>query len=394
MNLYRSLAGEVQVAITGADIPGTLAAAGRAGILLRDVITEEPYSVSCTLSRRDYKKLRALAVRRGDLLRLVSRGGLYWDLRRLARRRVLLGGLAALLALALYVPGRVVILEVEGNSAIPANRILEAAAQCGISFGASRREVRSEKVKNALLEAMPELSWAGVNTYGCRAVITVRERDPEPEQEKKGTVSSIIAARDGYILSCDVSRGSGLCAPGQAVKEGQVLISGYTDCGLCITAARAEGEVMAATSRHLTAVTPLETLKKSRETGKSVKYSLIVGKKRINFDNNSGISGASCGRMVANYHLTLPGGYRLPVTLVKEVLTHWEPEPVRTEGEDLLKDFAAGYLGTQMIAGTITGAVETVTEGAGVWVLEGEYACTEMIGRERAEQNGELHETD
>ena len=394
MNLYRSLAGEIRATLTGADIPGTLAAASRAGILLRDVTAEAEFSVCVTLSRGDYRRLSALADRRGDLLRPAGRRGLYWDLGRLSRRRVLLAGLAALLALSAYVPGRVVILEVEGNSRIPASRILEAASECGISFGVSRREVRSEKVKNALLEAMPELSWAGVNTYGCRAVITVRERDPEPEQENTGTVSSIVAARDGHILSCDVSRGSGLCAPGQAVTEGQVLISGYTDCGLCITAGRAEGEVMAATSRHLTALTPLDAAAKGRETGVSVKYSLIVGKKRINFDNNSGISGASCDRMVANYHLTLPGGYRLPVTLVKETVTVSELDEVRTGGESVLKGFAAEYLGTQMIAGTITGAVETVTEGDGVWVLEGEYACTEMIGRERAEQNGELHETD
>ena len=392
MKLFRNLTGEVRIRLTSAAPAGTLAAANHAGIHLRDVVVEGELTICFTVSRRDYRKLRALAERRGDYLEVTAREGLYWDLKHLGRRPVLVLGLALLLSLALYVPSRVIIIEVEGNSRIPANRILDTASDCGISFGASRRAVRSEKVKNALLEAMPELSWAGVNTYGCRAVITVRERDPEPEREEKPPIAHIVAARDGYILSCDVVSGSGLCVPGQAVQAGEVLISGYTDCGICITATRAEGEVMAATRRSLTAITPSENVKRGERTAETVNYSLIVGKNRINFDNNSGISGASCGRMVTNYHLTLPGGYRLPVTLVKETITDADLSLTEADGSPL-QGFGAHYLGTQMIAGTVTDAVETVTEGEGIWILTGEYACTEMIGRQQAEQNGELHET-
>lgn len=393
MNLFENLAGTVRVALTGADIAGTLASANEAGIDIRDAEMSGEFTICFTLPRRDYKKLRAIAGRRGDVLNLTERSGLYWDLKRLAARPVFVLGLAMLLALAMFLPSRVLIIEVRGNATIPSNRIIEAAEGCGIRFGASRRAVRSERIKNALLEAMPELSWAGVNTYGCRAVISVRERDPEPEETEAPEVSSIVAERDGYILSCDVLSGNGLCTPGQAVKAGEVLISGYTDCGICITATRAAGEVMAATSRALTAVISSECLKRGDNSRQRVEYSLIVGKIRINFDKNSGILDALCGRMVANYHLTLPGGYRLPVTLVKETITDADLSDAKVNGEVLLRDFAARYLGTQMIAGTVTEAVEFVTEADGVWVLTGDYACTEMIGRERAEQNGELHET-
>ena len=98
--------------------------------------------------------------------------------------------------------------------------------------------------------------------------------------------------------------------------------------------------------------------------------------------------------MVTEYHLTLPGGYRLPVTLVKETIWESELTTADTEAEALLKAFARRCVEDRMIAGTITGGTETITEGDGVWVLTGDYACTEMIGRVRAEQNGELHETD
>ena len=89
-------------------------------------------------------------------------------------RPVLLAGLGILFLLAMYLPSRVLFIRVEGNMQIPDRQILAAAEECGIRFGASRREVRSEKVKNALLSSVPQLQWAGVNTAGCVATISVR----------------------------------------------------------------------------------------------------------------------------------------------------------------------------------------------------------------------------
>ena len=393
MGLFRNLAGEVRLRLTGADITASLTRINAAGILLRDVEMVDELTVCLTVLRRDYRKIASIAKRRGDALHVESHQGLYWDIKRMMHRPVLVFGVLFLLVMSWYVPSRICIIEVEGNTTVPTNLILEKAAECGISFGASRKEVRSERVKNALLEAMPELSWAGVNTYGCRAVITVRQREPEPAAGET-EVADIVASRDGYILSCDVLSGNGLCHPGQAVQAGDVLISGYTDCGICVTATRASGEVVAATRREITAVTPAKCMKKTEALGRQVNYSLIVGKNRINFNNNSGISDASCGRMEMNYHLTLPGGYRLPVTLVAETVIASQLTETTADGTAILSDFPEDYLKTQMIAGTVTAAVETMTEGDGLWLLTGDYACTEMIGRVRAVQNGELHETD
>ena len=96
----------------------------------------------------------------------------------------------------------------------------------------------------------------GVNTSGCVATVSVRERTDPEVTEQDSAVSNIVASRDGFIVSATVTRGNFLCRVGQSVKAGQVLISGYTDCGICIQATRAEGEIYAQTSRDFAAVTP------------------------------------------------------------------------------------------------------------------------------------------
>ena len=388
--------GTVYVEVVSADIPAFLSAANGAGLELRNVEMPDALTVRFEVPRTRMKILTRIVDRRGEKMTILRQRGLWWKLAALKKRPVLVAGMCLIMALTLFLPSRVLLVEVEGNTTIPDARIIEAAERCGVTFWASRREVRSERVKNALLEAMPELSWAGVNTYGSRAVISVRQRDLESEEETPPTVSNIVACRDGFILTTQAERGTALCTPGQTVTEGQILISGYTDCGICTTATRAAGEVFAATTRQIQALTPANCLKTAASGREKVNWSLILGKNRINFYKSSGISPSTCGRMVTEYTLTLPGGFALPVKLLKDTVsarTLTESQVAEADAAELLATFARDYLSQQMIAGTVTAALETVSIQDGCWALAGNYACTEMIGRERAEQNGELHET-
>ena len=395
MNLWNSLAGMVEAELTSADPEGTLAAAAEKNIAVFSVTRKEALVMRLRVFRRDLPALRKLCEKRGDRLSVRRTLGIYWTVKRFFARPVLALGVGLLLFLTLFLPTRVLFVRVEGNSTLPDRQILEAAETLGIHFGASRRGVRSERIKNALLGAIPELQWAGVNTRGCTAVISVRERTPEEKAgEEENRVGSVVAARDGVIVSCTVLEGTSKCIPGQAVRQGQVLISGYTDCGICIRAAWAKGEVYARTRREITVIAPSEWAERTEQTGSAVRYSLILGKKRINLWKGSGIWDGSCGRIETEYPLVLPGGFRLPVALAVEKLTFWNTEPTVSEeaaAQAGLKAFADNYLTSQMVAGRILYAAESVFHQAGGYVLTGQYDCLEMIGRERAEEMGENH---
>ena len=163
--------------------------------------------------------LCALLEKRGDRVCVQMRSWRFYLEQSVLKRPLLYAGLALLFACSLMLPTRILGVWVEGNSTVPTRRILEAAQQSGIRLFAPCAEVRSEKMKNALLSAIPELQWAGVNTYGCRAVISVRERTlPERKPEPEKTVGSIVAARDGIVESVTALQGTVLCRPGQAVS--------------------------------------------------------------------------------------------------------------------------------------------------------------------------------
>ena len=391
MGLWNGFAGQMVVELTSADLPAAYRAINAGRIPLFSVTQSDMLTARFTICRADFKRLSALVEARGERLKLCEKKGLFWTLHSLWNRPILVFGAVFFLLMTTFLPTRILFVRVSGNKTVPEKKIMEAAENCGIFFGASRRQVRSEQVKNKLLSELEELKWVGVNTYGCVAVISVTERESQDAVEEL-QVSNIVACRDGIIEECTVTKGTALCTVGQAVIQGQTLISGYTDCGISILATRAQGEVYAQTVRQLSAVAPLTGQIKTQVTGTERRLSLIIGKKRINLWKGSGICQGSCDRIYREYCFTLPGGFSLPISLaVEQVSFYSTASGTIPSQEEILTAFSEQYICSQMTAGIILEKRTEVSRQEEIWLLEGKYVCREMIGREKPEQIGVEH---
>lgn len=383
------LPGNIIAEITSADISSLLNTFTASGIQLRNIEYCNVLTVRITVSRKDYQQLVMLSEKQGAVVKKRGTHGLYPVTNRFLKRPILVLFVLFIFLLSCYVPSRIFFLRVEGNSQVPERYIIEVAAECGIDFGAKRRLVRSEMMKNRLLEKIPQLQWAGINTSGCTAVISVREKTRnESQDETKHQVSSIVASRDGIIQSCIVQQGNALCKVGQAVKAGQVLVSGYLDCGIVIKATQADAEIKALTFRDLKVVAPSPTAIKGIKQETKTKYGLRIGKKLIKFYKDSGNLDTTCGKIYSEEYVHLPGGFRLPIAVVKETEVNYNEggeELVISDTGEWIKDFANNYLKNTMVSGEIVSADAEVTPDAGAFCLRGRYACKEMIGQIKQE---------
>ena len=379
----------VEAEIVSADIPGILSLCSAKGLSISKIRQQDFLTVSVLVSEKDYTELKSICHKRGASIKVKKGRGIFLYIQSLIKRPALLTVIGILLFFSLWLPERVLFVQVEGNSTVSALEILNAAQGCGIRFGASRVDVRSEAIKNALLDEMPALQWAGVNTKGCTAIISVRERETDTPQPLPGTVSSLVAVRDGIVLSGTATAGNLQCSPGQVVQVGDVLVSGYTDCGISVRVQKAKGEVFALTVRPLTVLSPVKYVQKGSAEKEIKKYSLIIGKKRINLSKDSGISYTSCDKIRKEYVLTLPGGFLLPVSVVVDTYSLWDTRAVHTDGiaNGILSGNAARrYLMENMIAGEILDMVLSEFSDETLYRLEGNYLCSEMIARERNEE--------
>lgn len=390
MKAYGHIHASVRILITAADIPAALQSMSEEGITLTELIYVDPLQVRACMDRRYLPQAEQILKRSGAKIRVESKHGLNWGLHGLLRRPLLILSMLIFLFTALYIPSRVLFFRVEGNTTIPTREILENAEKCGVVFGASRRKVRSEKMKNALIEEMPQLQWVGINTHGCVATISVREKSQQDAKaESNGHVTSIVASRDGIVHSVVVQEGNLLCSIGQAVKEGQLLVSGYTDCGLIIRATRAEGEIFAKTIRQLQFKTPTIYTVRGKMVKEVRKYSLRIGKKLINFRKDSGILDATCVKMYEENYWSLPGGFQLPFAVITERWIYYDAastSSVEKSAFAWVEDWAQHYLLGQMIAGEILQADTSLRLQERICILDAQYTCLEMIGKNKAEE--------
>ncbi len=380
----------MRVRITSADLSSLFSRLSAKGIPLTGVEWISELTAEANISRPNLKKLIYEANKREDKVETIERKGLYWNAIRLTNRPVILVLIVLLSLMAAYLPSRIIFVRVEGNEQLPTKLILERAQECGIGFGASRRRVRSEKMKNALLEALPELKWAGVNTAGCVATISVTERTEAivPQKQQSG-VASIVASRDGVVTELTVTKGNPVCSVGQAVKKGEILVSGYTDCGFKIQASVAEAEVYGLTEHSLEVVMPVNYQEKGTASDTKRKFSLQIGKNKINLYKDSGISPAGCDKMYSQYYLTLPGGFQLPVSLIVEEYRFYDYNEQYTSasaGDVRLRAYAEDYLSQQMLSGTVLSKRVTVDQTQDLYVLNAQYTCRELIGKVQSEE--------
>lgn len=388
MGVIKQFKRNIRVKITSADIPGFLQAATVHNVIMRDIINDDDLTIRVTVTGAEYKKLLKIAEKRADHCSPVRKWGAGWTFSRIKNRWLLITGILFLLALTVFVPSRIFFFEVKGNDSVPKRWILEKAEESGLVFGCIRSNVKSERIKNNLLLQIPELDWVGVTTAGCVATIEVKEKPVvEQTEQPQFTVGHIVASCDGVIEQMTVTNGMPLCKPGQAVSQGQILISGFQDCGIIIKATGAEGEVFAKTFHTLEMVTPVLTDIRTEKIHSETKYFIQIGKKLINFVKDSGISPYGCVKMYDRKYLTLPGGFQLPVALVCEEQIFYETECAATPSDcSWLDEAAKQYVLSQMSAGQILRTQTEVTQTDNLYTLLGAYACREQIGENRIEE--------
>ena len=368
--------------VTGSDISNTIEQLTRQGCMLYEIQYLNELTVRFEIHIHDLKIVKKITSKSGDHLKIISLKGYLWSIMQVYKRPVLLVFSVLLLALTIYIPKHIFFIEIEGSFITSEERILEYASQSGLYFGCEADKIDSNAFKNKMISKLSQCRWIGVTLSGCVATIHINENSAECDPSTpQHTVSHIIAANDGLIEDITVTDGVQMCKVGQVVHKGQVLISGYEDCGLFIRATNAQGTVYAKTSKQIDAVALKPNAKENGTSQKVTNYALLVGKKQINFSNDSSISPAHCVKIRKEKYLTLPCGFKLPIALVKTTHIAYDNDQYDSEEKDVwISDYLRTYVQSQMLAGTVL-QEQLITEKTNdcIWI-SGSYYCTEQIG--------------
>lgn len=308
-------------------------------------------------------------------------------LRRGRRRYVLLAGMAAFLLLLLC--GNIFIWDfrITGNETVPDEAILRALEECGITVGTVGLDLDQRAIRNRVLLQLPDLSWLVVNVKGCTAHVQVVERRRPPQRVREDEITNVVAARSGLVTQIRTLDGKAQVAAGSTVTQGQLLISGVVDMeNRGVRLLHGMGEVWARTWYDLSVLVPLRTTQYVQQQEDTDRLWLDIGKKQIKLSAKGSMLPADCGKILHYGAVCLPGGLRLPITLVREktvrytaVETERSEAAARAEGEKALLALLAEQL-SEGASVTDTRFAAVRKDGCLLVTLKAE--CLEQIGRQ------------
>lgn len=335
---------------------------------------------SCTLYTS--RKLCRMGQQRGIPLTVLRCGGLPMEL--WARRRragLMLGSLCALVLILLS--GRFVWdVRVTGNQVMTAAEVRQELAACGFGIGSYLPGFRAGELENRVLLQSERLAWISVNIDGTVAEVQVVERIARPEEEEKKP-ANLVAAQDGQIESIELFRGDCVVKVGQAVRAGELLVSGIYDSqtvGFRYT--RAAGRILARTEHSYHIEIPLSYIEK--------RYTETVqGDVWLNFFQNSlkiykstGNDRGPCDIIETVNSFTGFGLHNLPFSITSQTLRYYEEVPAQRTPEaalelayeQLARELGALSADTQLLRKDIS---TTLTESA--LILDCTVLCIENI---------------
>ena len=342
------------------------------------------FTVSTT--RRGLRRLRQV-VGAECTVTVCRESGAPHFLRKFRRRYALWCGLAAFVLLLFG--GNLFIWEfrVTGNQTVPDETILRALEDYGITVGSPGMHIDQENLRNHVLLELSDLSWLVVNVKGCVGHVQVVERQRPPEIVDDTDTTNVVASRPGLVTKVEALDGKAQVAAGSTVTEGQLLISGVVDSQRTgVRFLHGMGNVWARTWYDLSVMVPLSIDGHSAVERKTTRIALDFGKHRIKIYGKGSMLGADCDKIIHYSGVSLPGGLRLPITVVKEETVRYTDMPVqrtaadaRAEGEALL----LRLLEEQMTdTGTVTQTRFAAAEKNGCLLVTLKAECLEQIGRQ------------
>ena len=316
--IWKRILGTAEAELCGPEPETLLERCRAADLQLWSIAAVDKCTLRIALWQRDLKTLEQICAELGFTLMILELHGGSRDRATLRRRKGLLLGLGIALTLLFSSSLFVWQIEVIGCESVSAGELRRTLAACGVEPGAFRPAIDPELVKSRVLTEIPELEWLTVNISGSRATILVREREARPELLSENAPAELCAARPGIVRKVTVLSGRSLVEPGDAVLEGEELISGALES--LSGGARQEpalGEVQAETWYEISSVCPLEMLQIREKGGAKDSFSFQIGKNRCILWPSSRKGLDECDKIVHEYTLGIDGLFSTPLRLVR-----------------------------------------------------------------------------
>ena len=221
---------------------------------------------------KDYRAVRPYAKKSRVRLKIHSKHGFPFVLKRYKNRVGVILGVAVFIAVVIFMSNFVWSIDVTGLETVSYSHLMNVLEENGLEVGTFKPSVNFVKIARDTMLDIDDIRFLAVNVQGSYASVEVKEKEKSPDVPDYKTPANVKAKCDGLILSIDTHQGFALFEEGSAVVKDQLLVSAVKeDARGGVKMLRASADVIAQTHRKKSFVVEKEVVTKSFSDMKSRK---------------------------------------------------------------------------------------------------------------------------
>ena len=245
--IYRLIFGYLRVKFYGDYRERILSLCATNGINLWNTKTSGDAIISSVLLR-DFRHIRHIAAGQKIRVHILKKSGLPFVTQRYKRRFGILAGAVLFFCILEFMSGYIWIIDINGNHNVKDEEILAACEKIGITEGIKKDSIYPKFEREKLLLELDDIAWASLNIEGSRLTVNVTEIR---EYDREKVYSNLKSTADGIIEKMDIVSGNSVVKVGDAVKKGDLLVSGIIETADSTRFVNSRGTVTARTERKI-----------------------------------------------------------------------------------------------------------------------------------------------
>ena len=249
ISIYRIIFGFLKVQFYGDLKERALTSCAQNGITLWGNELKDG-KIECFVSVREFKYLRTLLRRKGVRVHIIQKYGLPFITNRYKKRVGILIGAISFFLILQFMSGFIWIIDVNGNEKIKEKAVLDACRTIGITEGIKKNSIYPKLEREKLILQLDGVAWASINIEGCRLTVNITETKEKDKETDEYT--NLLATADGIIEKIDIVSGTSVVSVGQAVKKGDLLVSGIVETTTGTRFVKSKGTVLARSQKEIT----------------------------------------------------------------------------------------------------------------------------------------------
>ncbi len=391
IEFLKYLKGYVKIKVWGFSPERFMNLCSNKNILLWDIRKEgDIYYMSISL--QGFYKLRPIVKKTKTRVAILKRCGLPFLIPRVFARKIFVLGLFAAIAFWIWSSTYIWDISLSGNYTITEDIFEDFLDSQNIKIGMKRKDVDIANLEKEIRRTFNIVTWTSAKQEGTKLNIVIKENENiivEKEEDNFPYGTNLISEYDGTIYSMIVRAGMPQVTIGQAIKMGDVLVSGSVPVFNEDMTVRKYQYASADADIYLKHMIPVkETLpflyQEKIYTGREKKKNIIqIGEKEYKLSLEE-ISYLYYDVVINKNSIELLKGVSLPIVFGSKTYREYqnlEKSYTLNEAETILKEKYAKIItsleekGVQIIEKNVK-----IDTSSNEWILEGELQVVEKIG--------------